>query len=132
MTSPTDCHVSGRAAFILGLEENGYGTLRSLADAKVPIVGIYDSPVQSGRFSKYCEALYLDPSLTEARMCQTLIDWRMKIVDNPVLFATSDRFALLLARQHEKLSPHLAFHWVQPEILSLYVYNARCSKLFQS
>src|SRR5258708_1303774 len=131
MTSPTDCHAGGRAAFILGLEENGYGTLRSLADAKVPIVGIYDSPVQSGRFSKYCEALYLDPSLTEARVCQTLIDWRMKLVDNPVLFATSDRFALLLARQREKLSPHFAFHWVQPEVLSRIIDKARMSQLCQ-
>ena len=131
MTSPGDRHIEGRTAFILGLEENGYGSLRSLAAEKVHLVGIYDSPLQSGRFSKYCKALFLDPQLPEAEMCQKLIDWRTDFVDKPVLFATSDRFALLLAKQHQTLSPHFAFHWVQSDSLSRIIDKARMSQLCQ-
>jgi D-aspartate ligase len=131
MTSPSDRHVVGRAVFILGLEENGYGTVRSLATQKIPLVGIYDSPLQSGRFSRYCKPLFLDPQLSDAEMCQKLLDWRIDFVDKPVLFATSDRFALLLARQHETLSQHFAFHWVQAESLSPIIDKARMSQLCQ-
>jgi D-aspartate ligase len=119
------------AAFILGLGENGYGTLRSLAAEKIPIVGIYDSPLQSGRFSRHCKAFRLDLSLPEAQMCQMLISWRSSLADKPVLFATGDRFALLLARQREILLPHFASHWVHAENLSLIVDKGQMSRLCQ-
>jgi len=131
MTSLSDRQTLGRVAFILGLQENGYGTLRSLAAEKVPIVGIYDNPLQSGRVSKHCKALYLGLDLPESQMCQALIGWRSTLADKPVLFATSDRFALFLARQREMLSPHFAFHWVPAEHLSLIIDKARMSGLCQ-
>jgi predicted ATP-grasp superfamily ATP-dependent carboligase len=129
MTPPNDPRTKGPVAFILGLEENGYGTLRSLAVKKVPCLGIYNDPLHSGRFSRHCKAVYLDPSLAEPELCQTLIRWSRNLDHKPVLFATTDRFALLLARQREVLSPHFAFHWVCAESLSRIIDKARMSQL---
>lgn len=119
-------------AFVLGLEENGYGIVRSLARERVPIVGIHSKAKAFGRFSRYCKNYYLDPSVQgEERICEILIDRCLHFDNKPVLFPTNDKYALLLAKQKEKLANHFLFHWVCPEYLSRIIDKSEMSQLCQ-
>ncbi len=119
-------------AFVLGLGVNGYAIVRSLAREGVPIVGIHSELDDFGRFSRYCKNYYLDPSIQgEKQICEILINWRLHLESKPVLFATSDYHALLLAKQREMLSDHFLFHWVWPNYLSRIIDKSELSRICQ-
>ena len=116
-------------AFILGLSENGYGVLRSLAREGICAGGFYTKPQEFGRFSKYCETHHLPPSLDDEQICQVLIERGRRVGGKPVLFPTSDFHALILARHREELSKYFQFHWLGAETLSRIVDKARMSRI---
>ena len=121
-----------RVAFVLGLEENGYGIVRSLARERISIVGVHSRAKAFGRFSRYCENYYLDPAIEkEEEICENLIKYSLRFDDKPVLFATSDQYALLLAKQKEKLANHFLFHWVGADYLSRIIDKSEMSRLCQ-
>lgn len=113
------------AAFVLGLSENGYGVVRSLARAGVRVLGFYTDADEYGRLSKHCEAQRLPSAAPE--VCRHLIAQRERLGDAPVLFPTSDRAALLLARYREALAPHFRFHWLGADVLDSIVDKAKMS-----
>jgi D-aspartate ligase len=115
-------------AFILGLEVNGYGILRSLARAGVGVVGFHSGPDELGRFSRYCESHYLPPSLNEEEICQALIERGRRAGGKPVLFTASDYHAFILAKYREELSKHFQYHWVDAERLGRIVDKAQMSR----
>jgi D-aspartate ligase len=120
--------VSRPPAFILGLEVNGYGVVRSLARAGVRVVGFHScARDELGRFSRYCESHYLPPSLSEDEICQSLIDHGRRTGGKPVLFVASDYYAFILARYREELSKHFRYHWVDAERLQRIVDKAQVS-----
>ncbi len=122
--------IKRHAAFVLGLQENGYGIVRSLAREGVPIVGVYSNANEFGRLSKHCESYYLAPSVErQERFCAMLIEHRAKFDARPVLFPTSDEYAFLLARNMEKLSQHFLFHWVAPDRLSRIIDKSEISEI---
>ena len=92
-------------AFVLGLNVNGYGILRSLARKDIPVVGFYSNPAELGRHSKYGAAIYFDPTRIEANLASMLIDVRSNYDQRPVLFSASDEFTLLLAKQKTIVMP---------------------------
>jgi len=116
-------------AFILGLGENGYGILRSLAREGICAVGFHTEPKEFGRFSKYCETHYLPPALDDEQICQVLIEWGRRVGDKPVLFPTTDYHAFILAKHREELSKHFQFHWVAAESLWRIVDKAQTSRI---
>ena len=116
-------------AFILGLGENGYGTVRSLAREGVGVAGFYTSPEEFGRYSRYCETHYLSPALDDEEVCRVLIEWGARAGEKPALFASSDYYTLFLARHREELSRHFRFHWVGADLLSRIVDKARMSRV---
>jgi predicted ATP-grasp superfamily ATP-dependent carboligase len=120
---------TGPAAFILGLGENGYGILRSLVREGIAAAGFYSRPEEFGRYSRYCEAHPLPPSLDEERMLGALIERGGRSGGHPVLFATSDYHAFFLARHGERLSGHFNFHWADEASLSRILDKARMSGL---
>lgn len=110
---------SSPAALVIGLEVNGYGIVRSLAREGVATVGVHSSELAFGRFSRYCDKRYLDPSIhEEEQICEALMAWGGRLDQKAVLFPTSDRYVMLLARHREELSGHFLFHWVDPKYLS--------------
>ena len=114
-------------ALILGLGENGYGILRSLAREGIYVAGFFTKSEEFGRFSKYCETHYLSPSLEDDEICQVLIDRGGRVADKPVLFPTSDYHTLFLARHREELSERFQYHWVGADNLGQIVDKARMS-----
>lgn len=106
-------------AFVLGLAENGYGIVRSLARKGISMIGIYRRAEEFGRFSRYCRSYYLDPAIqAEEEICDRLIRWRLQWPAKPVLFPSSDEYAFLLANHVQRLSPNFRYHWVGPDDLS--------------
>jgi predicted ATP-grasp superfamily ATP-dependent carboligase len=103
---------------VLGLGENGYGVLRSLARAGVQVTGFYSEPREVGRFSRYVLPQFLDRSLDEETICDRLIDCARATGTRPVILPTSDRFAFLLSRHQQRLRDHFLFHWVDPDTLA--------------
>ena len=121
-------HAGSPPAFIVGLGENGYGILRSLARKRVRAVGFQTRPDEFGRYSRYCETHALH-SLDDRRIVQALVERTGDVADKPVLFPTSDFHASVLARHREELSRHFRFHWVEEEDLRQIVDKARMSQV---
>ncbi|HKA39377.1 MAG TPA: polysaccharide deacetylase family protein [Burkholderiales bacterium] len=116
-------------AFIVGLGENGYGVLRSLARERVRAVGFATRPEDFGRCSRYCETQALPDSLDDRQTVRALIERARNGAGKPVLFPTSDRHTSILARHREALAPHFHFHWVEEEALRHIVDKARMSRV---
>ncbi len=127
-TKPKSSGIGTPPAFILGLGENGYGILRSLAREGVRAVGFHTKPQEFGRYSKYCETHFLPPSLDDDRICQVLIERVRRVGGKPVLFSTSDYHACILAKHRKELSPYFQFHWVGAEGLWRIVDKAQMSR----
>ena len=116
-------------AFVLGLNVNGSGILRSLARKEIRVVGFYSNSAELGRHSKYGAAVYIDPTRIEADFASMLIDVRSDYDQRPVLFSASDEFTLLLAKHREQLSEHFEYHWVSIECLSGVIEKSRMSTI---
>lgn len=108
---------SRRPAFVLGLDANGYGTVRSLVHEGVEVVAFYKELREFGRLSRYCEAHRVDPA-GEEEFSKSLIELSQSFDAKPVLLATSDHYVNFLTRNCEVLAEHFLFHWVTPEILA--------------
>src|SRR5207249_4200516 len=119
-------------AFVLGLAENGYGIVRSLARKRVPVLGAYRDGSEFGRLSRHVQARVLSPSVRdEGQICEQLIEWRRGINGVAVLFATSDDFAVLFARRKDILARHFLFHWIDPTVLDQIVNKFEGSQACQ-
>lgn len=113
------------AAFVLGLDENGYGIVRNLTRAGIDVVAFHRRPVEYGRLSRLCAAHRLASERDETRLGRILVEQRAPLAQAPVLFASSDRYAWLLAQQSEELAPQFRFHWVGAPVLGAIVDKAR-------
>jgi len=100
----------GCDAVVLGLDANGYGIVRSLAAHGLRIAGLWRETDEHARHSRLCRPVRLrtgdDAEVVEA------IQRLAAGGSQPVLFATSDRYASLLAGHSEALAPVARFHWV--------------------
>jgi predicted ATP-grasp superfamily ATP-dependent carboligase len=93
------------------------------------VAGFFTQPDEFGRFSKYCETHYVPPSLDDEQICRVLIERGVRVGDKPVLFPTSDRDAMLLAKHREELSKHFRFHCVGEDSLWRIVDKAQMSRI---
>lgn len=117
---------------VLGLAENGYGIVRSLARAGVSVAGIYSEQDEFGRLSRFCQSFRLPPPWRDYKnFVLRLKEWARQGSGKPVLFPTDDQCALLLANYGEELAEHFLFHWVRPEIISRMIDKAHLSQLCQ-
>jgi D-aspartate ligase len=117
------------AAAVLGLGENGYGIVRSLARKGVRVTGFYSEPKEFGRFSRYGEVHRLPVSPTDEQICRGLMDWRLRWSQSPILLPTSDHHALFLARHSERLAGHFRFYAIDPNNLQRIVDKAQMASL---
>jgi D-aspartate ligase len=123
---------TNRAAFVLGLRANGYGIVRALGREGVNVIGIYKMGEEAGRFSKYCRTFELPPDMqSDEKICEALIKWRAAFDEKPVLFISSDKYASLLAKYKDVLSPHFEFHWVSWSELETVVDKSKIGRVCQ-
>jgi predicted ATP-grasp superfamily ATP-dependent carboligase len=116
-------------AVVSGLEMSGYGITRSLGRAGVRVVAFTDGVDDFGRSSRYCHEYASYPAARdEERTCEMLLEWSARCDEKPVLFVTSDWFALFLAKHQERLAARYHFHWVPSEIVERMTNKARISQ----
>jgi predicted ATP-grasp superfamily ATP-dependent carboligase len=92
-------------AIVLGLGVNGLSVARALAAEGVDVHGVWTGSGEPGRFSRSCRAVAAGPIASGER---SFIDWLARYatgLDRPVVLPTSDRFALWLARNRDRLDP---------------------------
>lgn len=117
------------AAAVLGLDVNGYGIVRSLADRRIPTIGLYSRLKEHGRFSTLCAPMLLDfKKDRDSETCEVLLKLSKKLHAKPVLFVTSDKQALFLARNRSILESHFHFHWADDHELLRIIDKARIAK----
>lgn len=114
-----------RVAFVSGLEMSGYGIIRSLGRAGVPILALTDGIEDFGHASKYCRVVGTYSGQDEDLVCARLVEWGKRSLEKPALFVTSDWFALLAARHQEELSRYFDFHWVSADVLACITNKGR-------
>ena len=119
-------------AFVSGLDTTGYGIVRSLGRAGVSVVALTDQNADFGRHSTYCRRFHVSPAFgNEQQVCRLLLDARSEFDCDPVLFASSDWFAELLAKHREELAPRYKFHYVSAQTLARIVDKAEMSRICQ-
>ena len=110
-------------AIVMGLDVSGYGLVRGLARAGVPVVALWRRADECGRFSRYCAALKVSPDEDEAWI--RAITHLATQYEHPVLFPSNDRYADFLARHQETLAPLTRFHWVSRSHIETVIDKSR-------
>ena len=114
-----------RVAFVSGLEMSGYGIVRSLARAGVPVVALTDGVEDFGHSSKYCRVIgTYSEGEDENLICEKLAGLAGNFPEKPILFVTSDWFALLVAHHQEQLAASFDFHWAPAETVTRLTHKA--------
>lgn len=116
-----------RCAIVLGLDVSGYGITRSLGREGVPVVGLWRRANESGRFSRYCLPLKVEPDEDAAWVA--MLDELLERYQDPVLYPSNDRYADLLARQQERLRDRARFHWVTPDAIDVVLDKTRIAEV---
>jgi predicted ATP-grasp superfamily ATP-dependent carboligase len=88
---------------VLGLSVTGLGTVRALRAEGVTVYGASLSSREPGSRSRYCRVVDVSGKADDA-LCDWLVAHARSLDDPPVVFPTSDRLALLLARERERLA----------------------------
>ena len=127
-----------RVAFISGLDAGGYGIVRSLGREGIGIAALTSGVNDFARFSRYCHQYDLYPAHPEQprsrffafvpdeeAICQLLRRWGSRFDQKPVLFATSDWFAAILANYQRDLASHYLFHWIPRDLVFTILDKAR-------
>lgn len=119
------------AAFVEGADISAYGIARSLGRKGVNIFALHDGSSNLLQYSRYCRHCFVFPAdptqphayagdlvANEEILCALMLHWAENLDRKPVLFATSDWFARLLANRQEILSSKFLFHWISPELFT--------------
>jgi predicted ATP-grasp superfamily ATP-dependent carboligase len=112
----TGRHSSSRAqpaAVVLGLGQNGLATVRALARASVPVVGIDSDLTQPSARTRYATKIHCEGfSAAGAGLLECLLDLGRRLDDRAVLYPSGDLNLTLISEQREALAPY--FHVVLP------------------
>jgi D-aspartate ligase len=99
-----------KTAFVLGLDPNGLGAVRSLGRNGIPVIGLDYKAGGPGFYSKYAETVLCpNPYLNSEEMCKLLMNLGNRLGQKGVLFPTSDEFVLFISRYRNKLKEQFLF-----------------------
>lgn len=117
-------------AFVLGLGENGYGVLRSLARNGIPAWGFDREGNTFARYSRFCKRCKVQPFTShDESLCATLLSAGKHCGGKPFLFPTTDEYVCLLARHREHLADRFFFHWISSDALLTIVNKAHMNQI---
>jgi len=115
-------------ALVLGLGVNGYGLVRGLARAGVPVTGLYRKTDEFGRLSRYCErAIPVAADGDDEGLVSGILAAAGQ--ERAALFPTDDRYVFMLDRHADRLAPRFAFHRMAPGALAAIVDKAEMARL---
>jgi len=102
-------------AVVLGLGINGLGVVRALGRAGIPVVGVWSSPDEPGRRSRYCRSVRISAERTRETM-DALLRTLGETPDRPVLLPTTDADAAWINDQQQILGQHFRFNTATQEL----------------
>lgn len=93
------------SAIVLTLDVIGLALVRALAEHGITVYGVSRWLGEPGRASRKCKLIDLhEEGLEEDEaFCHWLADYARKLGDRPIVFPTSDEWALMLARHRDRL-----------------------------
>lgn len=118
-----------RPALVLGLGVNGYGMVRALARAHIPVAGVHGRPDEFGRLSRHCRRVHVIPADAADEGLLAGLFAAAQGLERLVLLPSDDRYVLLLARHAERLGTRFDFHRVAPETVAAIVDKAEMSRV---
>lgn len=96
-------------AFVLGMNPNGLGVVRSLGRKEVPVLAIYPHKA-STMFSKYCQSIISpDVETEEEDFLEFMLDTGKKLAQPGILFPTGDAYVSFISENREQLSEFYKF-----------------------
>jgi predicted ATP-grasp superfamily ATP-dependent carboligase len=102
-------------AVVLGVNDTGYGVIRSLSSANVPIIGFEKDFSQPEVHTRLCEEIV--PYDNEDHLLEQMIARGKVFEKKPALFFTSDPLVLFVDKHREILSSYYNFHLPHKEIV---------------
>jgi len=93
-------------AFVLGMNPNGLGVVRSLGRQGVPVMAIYPHKA-STMFSKYCESIVSpDVEAEEEKFLEFLLNIGKELDQPGILFPTGDAYVHFVSENRELLTKY--------------------------
>lgn len=105
-------HKDDPPALVLGIDVNGLGVVRSLGKEGVHVYGGYQTRMEIGRWSRYCEAVEVPPVSHPEELEEWLLGFGRR-VGTAVLFVTSDQLVEFVVERWDTLSRY--FRCPMPE-----------------
>lgn len=118
---------------VLGLSVTGLNVLRNFAKRKIPVIGVDCDSTQVG-FLTRCAPTHVvsspdeDPEAVLAHLAALARRWDTR----PVLYPTTDRFALFVSRHRTRLAAQFRFHLAPQDLIEAMVDKDRFAQLMEA
>ncbi|MEW6271520.1 MAG: hypothetical protein AB1689_19740 [Thermodesulfobacteriota bacterium] len=120
-------------AVVLGLGQNGLGTVRALGRLGVPVIGVDDDLEQPGAQTRYCEKFYCKDFVKgSAPLLEGLLSLGAQLEgmgQKGVLIPSGDLNVQLVSEERDKLAPYFHMSLPSKETLRLFLDKKSFYKL---
>lgn len=123
-------HFNQPPAIVLGLGQNGLGTVRALGRVGIPVIGLDADLAQPSAQTRYCTKIY-SREFTHggAGLLEDLIHLGKTLNQKGVLFPSGDLNVSLISEEREKLEPYFHMSLPSKEVLRLFLNKKAFYKL---
>jgi len=95
-------------AVVLGVNDTGYGIIRSLTVGNIPVIGFENNFSSPEIHTRLCKKIYQYHD--HQHLLSLLLDFSSLLPEKPVLFITSDPLVTFCSENREMLSQYFRFH----------------------
>src|SRR5215475_14033324 len=123
-------HFKQPPAVVLGLGQNGLGTVRALGRLGIPVIGIDSDLTQPSAQTRYCLKLHSQDFLSGGPgFLEDLIQLGKRLNCKGVLFPSGDLNIALVSEERETLAPYFHLSLPDKEVIQLFLNKKAFYKL---
>lgn len=117
-------------AYVLGMDSNGLGIVRSLGREGIPVVAVDFRPSAPGLKSRYCRPLLTpNPAAEPEGVLKVLTEQSKTHREKALLYPTSDAYVLVVSRFRHALSRNFLFAMPSESLLESIVNKCKLYEL---
>ena len=120
-------------AVVLGLGQNGLGTVRALGRVGIPVIGVDDDLTQPGAQTRYChKVLAKDFTRGGPALVEQLVELGLELQrqgQKGVILPSGDLNIQLVSEEREQLEPYFHLSLPSKEVLRLFLDKKSFYKL---